>query len=235
MQKLVLSFLLPFLGLLTCNCKQLNDTSALWLFYSFFYISAHTHTYTHTHTYIHTHAHIHTHTITYTQLRYISLYFFIIPYSISLCSLLRCISFSHFSTLLILHLVYYLFSYAHVYPLTMLIKQGFTALHIAALVGSDTIVRLLVTYGADVFLRNVNGETARDISARRGNVDCCKLLGQAEGGIHADSDIEALELVRAVFYLFSPFSLLSFSLSILSLCPQYVCMCVETCTLRTSI
>lgn len=73
-------------------------------------------------------------------------------------------------------------------------ELGCTPLHLSALTGHAAITRQLIVGGADPGLRNNNGETPRDIAARCGKVECCKLLGQAEAGLVTEADIAEMDL-----------------------------------------
>lgn len=69
---------------------------------------------------------------------------------------------------------------------------GCTPLHLSALYGFDAVTKLLIIGGVKPHLRNTFGETARDIAARRANVESCRLAGHAENGLVTE---EALDLV----------------------------------------
>ncbi len=58
--------------------------------------------------------------------------------------------------------------------------QQWTPLHLAAKQGQDAVVRTLILAGAAPHVRTMDMETPRDIAARMGNVEACKLLGWHE-------------------------------------------------------
>jgi ankyrin repeat protein len=55
-------------------------------------------------------------------------------------------------------------------------KVGNTLLHYAAMLGDAKAAAWLIAAGADKSLRNIAGETASDIAAKRGNADLAAML-----------------------------------------------------------
>ena len=60
---------------------------------------------------------------------------------------------------------------------------GYTALHRAASWGHVSCLRVLVTNGADLQLRNTHGERAREAADRYNKADCVEYLDQAGGSV----------------------------------------------------
>lgn len=73
-------------------------------------------------------------------------------------------------------------------------ELGCTALHLSAFHGHDAVTRLLVVAGVKPSPRSALGETARDMAARRGNIDSCRLAGHAESGITTDEGLDILDM-----------------------------------------
>lgn len=57
-----------------------------------------------------------------------------------------------------------------------------TALHIASSFGHMDTARMLVLFGADIAIRDINGRKAADIAVENGHADVACMLSVAEDG-----------------------------------------------------
>lgn len=74
--------------------------------------------------------------------------------------------------------------------------QSDAALHVAARYGMQTIVSLLLAFGADPLQRNIQGDTADAVAARAGRSECADLIrgaAKSAGGALAIASLTALE------------------------------------------
>ena len=55
--------------------------------------------------------------------------------------------------------------------------ERFTALMFAAAEGQQEVVRLLLHHNADVTLRDIDGDTARDFAAKNGHNEIVRMMG----------------------------------------------------------
>ena len=66
--------------------------------------------------------------------------------------------------------------------------RGFTALHHAALGGSEALAALLLKYGADAGLKNFRGETPYEMAMKFGNFDAVSAIEAASDYRHPDRE-----------------------------------------------